>query len=342
MKCSTRRGFTLVESLVVISSISLLIALLLPAVQSAGEVARRLQCSSNMKQVGLGMHSYLSSLNTFPPGYVSLTVTSLRQILPLVEGAGDTLVIGDDASPGWSGHAMILPYLEQKSLYDQINFNVGVDRAANSTSIGNSLSVFQCPSDSRSKPLVSVPDRSQAGVILCSMASSNIIMNVGTVRPTCRKCRDSFDGVFGRNIVIGPADIIDGLSQSFGGGERAWKWSSSTIYGVAPFSKILDNTDPGKFALGPAYVLGTTFNEGFNSRRRRSTTPPPSSTRSPSRSAACTLAGPISGSATDRSGLSRIQSTSAYSGITQHEPATPMGRRFAGERPGGPGRGIKG
>jgi prepilin-type processing-associated H-X9-DG protein len=63
---------------------------------------------------------------------------------------------------------------------------------------------------------------------------------------------------------MGPADILDGLSQTFGGGERAWKWSAATIYGVAPFSKILDNSQPGKYALGPAYVLATTFREGFN------------------------------------------------------------------------------
>jgi len=77
-------------------------------------------------------------------------------------------------------------------------------------------------------------------------------------------CRDHFDGAFGRNRSLGASDITDGLSQTFGGGERAWKWSAATIYGVAPFSKILDNTQPGKFALGPAYVLGTTFKEGFN------------------------------------------------------------------------------
>jgi prepilin-type processing-associated H-X9-DG protein len=96
------------------------------------------------------------------------------------------------------------------------------------------------------------------------MAGSNAIMSAGTIRPTCRKCRDTFDGVFGRNVAIGPADITDGLLQTFGGGERAWRWSAATIYGVAPFSKILDNSQPGKFALGPAYVLGTTFKEGFN------------------------------------------------------------------------------
>ena len=223
-----------------------------------------MQCANNLKQIALAMHSYLSTVGTFPPGYLSVVLTSLQQVLPPGETSPGSWVIGDDGGPGWSGHAMILPYLEQKPLYDQININFGVDHSANSTSIRTALSVFHCPSDGQSKSLVDIPyEHSDAG-LSCTMASSNLIMSAGTVRPTCRLCRDSFDGVFGRNLAIGPADITDGLSQTFGGGERAWKWSAATTYGVAPFSKILDNSRPGKFALGPAYVLGTTFKEGFN------------------------------------------------------------------------------
>ena len=77
-------------------------------------------------------------------------------------------------------------------------------------------------------------------------------------------CRDQFDGVFGRNLALSPRDIADGLSNTFGGGERAWKWSAPTLGGVVAFSKSLDNGQPGKYALGPAYVLATTFKEGFN------------------------------------------------------------------------------
>ena len=93
-----RRGFTLIELLVVIAIIAVLIALLLPAVQAAREAARRTQCVNNMKQLGLGIHNYLSANSTFPMGassaiYDATLVYNVKQNLSL--------------------HAAILPFIEQ-------------------------------------------------------------------------------------------------------------------------------------------------------------------------------------------------------------------------------------
>jgi prepilin-type processing-associated H-X9-DG protein len=96
------------------------------------------------------------------------------------------------------------------------------------------------------------------------MAGANYVASAGTVRPTCKLCRDKFDGVFGRNRAIKPKELQDGLSKTLAVGERSTRWSRPVLWGVVPNSKILDNQKPGLYAAGPAYVLGTTFAEGFN------------------------------------------------------------------------------
>ncbi|HMO86445.1 MAG TPA: DUF1559 domain-containing protein, partial [Lacipirellulaceae bacterium] len=99
---------------------------------------------------------------------------------------------------------------------------------------------------------------------LCQMAAASYVGSAGTVRPTCKVCRDAFDGVFGRNRAIKPADITDGLSNTIAVGERSNYWASAAIWGVVPRSVVLDRQQRGRYAAGPAYVLGTTFVEGFN------------------------------------------------------------------------------
>ncbi|MFM7413549.1 MAG: DUF1559 domain-containing protein [Planctomycetota bacterium] len=103
-----RAAFTLVELLVVIAIIGVLIALLLPAVQAARESARRLTCSSNLKQIGLGIHSHISAQKRFPYGHTG-------------SGAGNcSAVRASDGRTGWAWSTFILPYIEQPILYDAL------------------------------------------------------------------------------------------------------------------------------------------------------------------------------------------------------------------------------
>jgi prepilin-type N-terminal cleavage/methylation domain-containing protein/prepilin-type processing-associated H-X9-DG protein len=135
MRAKTRRGFTLIELLVVIAIIAVLIALLLPAVQAAREAARRTQCINNMKQIGLGLHNYHSTHNTFPLG-----------------GTVNWSGYGYNADWGtWNAQALLLGYMEGQPLYNSINFNWVCCWTQgwniNSTVTLAVLNVFICPSD---------------------------------------------------------------------------------------------------------------------------------------------------------------------------------------------------
>ncbi len=122
MKIDRRLGFTLVELLVVIAIIGILVGLLLPAVQAAREAARRMQCSNNLKQLGLSLHNYESSFKTFPPAGI--------------------------ASNSMSWAVMVLPFIEQGNLFNQFNFTQGSWQQHNRIRVVQGVAVpsLQCPS----------------------------------------------------------------------------------------------------------------------------------------------------------------------------------------------------
>jgi prepilin-type N-terminal cleavage/methylation domain-containing protein/prepilin-type processing-associated H-X9-DG protein len=138
----SRQGFTLIELLVVIAIIAVLIALLLPAVQAAREAARRAQCTNNMKQIGLALHNYVSTHDSFPLGGT-----------PQNAGPGNlTWAPGGFQWGAWSAHAMMLPYMEQAPIYQSINFSYeawgadGNGQNSNFSAVANRINSFLCPS----------------------------------------------------------------------------------------------------------------------------------------------------------------------------------------------------
>lgn len=163
----SKPGFTLIEMLVAIMIIGILIALILPAVQSARESARRLKCATNLKQIGIALAAYETAAGAYPP------------------------------LNGYSPHVMLLPWLDQKPLYDCANFDlVVIDHAdGNDTLRGTWLSVFVCPSDSTS---------ANSGEI----NFTNYATNAGVhFHP------DGKNGIFGVKSVK-TAQISDGLSNT--------------------------------------------------------------------------------------------------------------------------------
>ena len=209
-----RRGFTLVELLVVIAIIGILVGLLLPAVQAAREAARRMQCSNNLKQHGLGLLNYESTYKKFPMGFSDFLDTNAA----LKDG-------------GWSWMCFILPYMEQSSLYNTIDLKFhpfgSVSTPANIAACAVPLPMFRCPSD---------------------IAPLTVASNSGNVNGTASLAITSYCGVLGSfdgqwcqqsgvanvvgvrnhgllsvNVNRRMGDVTDGTSNTFAVGEVSWR-----------------------------------------------------------------------------------------------------------------------
>lgn len=199
---AARHGFTLVELLVVIAIIALLIALLVPAVQSSREVARRLQCQNNMKQLGLALQSYHSSMGAFPPAITT-------------QGTSSPISHNQNVWPGWT--ITVLPYLEQQTLHDAFNLTQPINAEANRLARGTRLNVMLCPSEPNAST-----ECSRAGG---GWARGNYGANIGMLSPAATLSNNlpSGDpnlwnpnqrGIMGANEALSIASIRDGTSNT--------------------------------------------------------------------------------------------------------------------------------
>ena len=280
---NSRRGFTLVELLVVIAIIAILIALLLPAVQAAREAARRIQCSNNLKQIGVALHSFHSAQKEFPFG-----------------GSLYMAMYSDSGSNAFNWRTSIAPFLELQQVYDEITAKVsplelepGVESITWKRSIANLavqgvvFKTFQCPSDPLSsrihlveEPWHGVLASDVTGKQYHKSGTSNYYGSAGPA--TCRGpgfmqtspcglCGDnvscpcvinSADGVFGnraefcvglfclRSPGIKASGVTDGLSNTLAVGEQI-------LY--PPGTSSFANSTPTGLSAGPFFAWMSPF-----------------------------------------------------------------------------------
>ncbi|MEO8270470.1 MAG: DUF1559 domain-containing protein, partial [Aureliella sp.] len=258
------QAFTLVELLVVIAIIGILVGLLLPAVQAAREAARRMQCSNNLKQIGLAVHNYESTYKRLPT-------------------SGQGLIPGTSPS-GWVGQyfvrpstfANLLPYLEQAAVSNQIDQNLHYNEGANNIAICKSLiPAYLCPST----PSSVRPDRDSAGYAAIDYGATlhtNINPDTGlpdsaTMKPGALnwmwpKMSEVIDGTSNTIAIAEDSGRNDGMKSLYddpfeiGTKRKHWRWAEpDNAFGVS-FTPNFHLTPLG----GPAECRWIEMNCGTN------------------------------------------------------------------------------
>ncbi len=209
-----RAGFTLVEVIVVLSIVAVLAALLLPAVQSAREVARRIQCQNNMRQIGLALHNYDASLRTLPPGCLQWRPFN-----------GPTFL----KNFAWS--ALILPFMEEQNVHSLVDFNHPFDHPTNAVARRTPIATFMCPTVPNHPPK---PGKTDYGGLYGQRINTRI---------------DTNNGIFVYNQPFKFRDITDGLTYTAAVAEDTGGPDGEWINGSNVFEQSGGINDPKAWAL---------------------------------------------------------------------------------------------
>lgn len=205
-------GFTILELLVCMGIISLLAALLLPAIGSSREAARRITCANNLHQIGIALSSYHESHESLPIGWQW-------------EASGQSAY-------GWS--VALLPYLEQRELYRLTDRNDPLDSPLNETARGQAVSGFLCPSDITT-PLFTLNSEETAytaSVPLLTLPTANYVAVFGTLEADDGFPAPKGDGPFLEGESVRWQDLDNGLSHTLLVGERTMARVPSTWLGI--------------------------------------------------------------------------------------------------------------
>lgn len=187
-----RPGFTIVELLVVMAIITILLGLLLPAVQAVREASRRMQCQNNLKQIGIALHNYHAAFRKLPPGGI--------EVRPQVRG-GKQLA--------WS--AFVLPFLEESAIYSRVDFSYAFDHPVNEAAAITPIETYLCPSTPRLTPLTKGRGATDYGGIYGErIVSTNNPPRGVMIHDRAIRFRDITDGTSRTLAVSEDAEFPDG------------------------------------------------------------------------------------------------------------------------------------